>query len=104
MAPGPPWAGTIRHFEDDGPLLRELDRIADEIDQNLVKAIWIAGQRAGDIGSEMTRQFQAFLIRSHRENFDCFFNEIAQVEFDRLEFDMAGLHLGKVKNVVDQLE
>src|SRR5207342_2879212 len=26
---------VIRHFEDDGPLLRELDRIADEIDQNL---------------------------------------------------------------------
>ena len=68
---------VIRHFEDDGPLLRELDRIADEIDQNLVKAIWIAGQRAGDIGREMTRQFQPFLIRSHRENFDSFFDEIA---------------------------
>src|SRR5512143_3780059 len=29
--------GVVRDFNDDGPLVRELDRVADEVDENLMQ-------------------------------------------------------------------
>jgi hypothetical protein len=39
----------------------------------------------------MAGQLQTFLIRPHCENFNGLFDQVAQVELDRLEFDMTGL-------------
>src|SRR5512134_3713575 len=69
-----------------------------------MEAVRIADQRTGYIGREMAGQLEAFLVRPHRENLDGFLDKIAQVEFNRLQLNMAGLDLRKVQNVVNQLK
>src|SRR5262245_48163871 len=63
--PNGAWCWMIRivcHFNNDGALIGKLYRVANEVDQDLMQAVWITDQRTGNVGGPMTGQFQPLLV------------------------------------------
>ncbi len=96
--------GIVCDFDDHGSLVRELDRVTDEVDQNLVQAVRVTDQRAGDVGRQVAGEFEAFFVRPHGQDLDGLLDQVAEIEFDRLELDMAGLDFRQIEDIVDQMQ
>ena len=88
--------------QDDLAVLRELDGVAHQVDQDLPQAPEVAHQAIGNIGVDPTGQFQSFLGRLHRQRLTGAADAFPQAEIDALQFQLARLDLGKVENVVEQ--
>ena len=85
-------------------MLRELDGVANEIDEHLPQPGRIADQRGGDLRSDAERQLEPLLVGANRHHLERLVEDLAEIEVDALEHQMAGLHLGKVQDVVDQVQ
>ncbi len=99
-------AGGPNHLDADHDLahVRELDGVADEIDQNLTQASRIAADFRRHVRIDRADQFQALGVRTRGADFDRLFDGFAQTEIDALEFELAGFDLGEIENVVDDLQ
>ena len=89
---------------DDFSGIGEFDGIAHEVDQHLPQAGGIAAHRAGHVEIDRAGQFQTFRMSPRCENLDGLLDRIAQREFDVLQFELAGLHLREIQDVVDDLQ
>src|ERR1700728_1864018 len=88
-------------MEDHLSALRELDGIADQVEEDLPQSSRIPRYRFGHFRSNVAKQFEPFLLRPQRERFQGLFHAVVQVKVDHFQVDLPGLDLGKVKNVVD---
>ena len=80
-----------QHF----PLLGELDGVTHQVHQNLPQATGIAEQMRGHIRIGIVGQFQFFLVSSQCHGLHGLAHAVVQVEFDRLQIQLAGFDLEK---------
>ena len=86
----------------DAAGLGELDGIAGEIEQHLAEPRGVAddarGQPLVDVGGDL----QALGLRARAEQLDDVLDQAVERERLRLEFELAGLDLGEIENLLDQ--
>ncbi len=91
---------THDHFSLSG----ELNGIADQIDQNLAESSGVAFYKGGDAVGDIGNEFQMFLMRGGRKQFEHVVHQYAQVEVGVLQLQLARFDLRKVENVVDDIQ
>src|SRR5438552_3412965 len=94
-------AGGWSDLNDNLALMGELDGIADQVHQDLTKTGNITDQNLGDGIIDDIGQIELFLRSFGREQIERFFNAGVKFEGMMLEFQLAGLNLGEVEDVVD---
>ena len=97
---------TRRHFDGDDNLADggELDRVAGQIEQNLAESQRIADQAVGGLGSLRQQNFQAFFLGLEADDIEQIGHDLAQIELDVLQRQLARLDLRKIENVVEDAE
>ena len=88
----------------DFAALRELDRVAHQVDQHLPQPAGIALQGRGRQRIDPRGQLEAFGVRLFGEQIDGAFDRLAQIEVEHFEGELPGLDLREVENVVDHGE
>ena len=76
-------------------LWRELDRVADEIYQDLAKPTGITNNRLGYLRVDLVRQLKIFCASPKSQNLHDFSNRVLQAEFNRLEIQLPRLDFEK---------
>ncbi len=90
--------------ELDFAAARELDGIADDVQEHLPEPSFVAEQGLGHIGRDVARQLDVLLGGAHAEQPRRIFHAVPEIEFGPLEIEPAGLDLGEVEHVIDDLE
>ena len=85
-------------------LFRKLDRIADEVRENLPEPPRIAAQTGRYGRVHQSGDFQPFGLRPFRELTQDIFYRRAKIEVDTFQFQFAGFDLAVLKNIVNQVE
>ena len=83
-------------------LLGELDRIADQVEQDLPESSRIPPHEGRHVRVGQAREFQPLVRRLHGQHVDHILQGGADVEIQRLQVQLPGLDLGEVQDVVDQ--
>ena len=98
--------GSVDHVNVhmDMALRRELDTIADEVDQNLANAARIADQLARNARRHEGTDIERLFMGLRRGDFERIRDHGLDVERNRLELDLVGFELGHIENVVDELK
>ena len=99
MLRGPRAGGS--DFDDHLALVGELDGVADEVDQDLPQPGDVADQDLGDGVIHDVGQVELLLRRLGRQQVQRFLDAGVEFEGMMLQFELAGLDLGEVENVVD---
>jgi len=91
------------HSHDDLAVFGKLDRIANQVGQDLAKAQRIAthARQRGVKRRELRRQLEAFPFGGVCEHGQSLLDEIYEAEGNVLKHHVPGLDLGEIKNVVD---
>src|SRR5579863_8151450 len=84
--------------------VRELDGVADEIDEDLAQPHRIAPHGAGDVEIDGTGQFKPLRMSSAGKDLDGLFDGFAQAELDALELELSGFDFREIQDVVDDLQ
>ena len=84
--------------------LGELDRVANQVEQNLAQAGFIAKNLARHVGGERPGDLQPLVERLRREQFDDVLDAGSNVDGLAAKLDAAGLDLREVQDLVDQPE
>ena len=109
-----PWARVLddeaqravpgrRDAHADAALLREVHRVAGEIDQHLTQPRRVPDDALGRLGSDMARDLEPLALSARREKLDDALDERRHSEFLPPQFEPASLDLGKIQNIVDEL-
>ncbi len=77
---------------DHRSLLRELDRVSQQVEQNLVEAVGITDEVARHIVRQVTDQFEAFFVGAERQHLARFVDEFREVEVYAIEIEPAGFN------------
>ena len=85
-------------------LVGELDRIADDVEQQLVQLAPVANDEARQGGSNLADQRDALALRGHRLQRQHVFQCLAQVEGLALEFELAGLDARETEHVLEDFQ
>ncbi len=89
------------HVHDHLAALRELDRIADQVDQDLAHPSGVADYRHRHLRRDVARQFQPLLLAAQGQRLDRVADLVVQLERNRLQLQLPRLDLGEVEDVVD---
>jgi hypothetical protein len=87
-----------------GASVRELDGVADEVQQHLPQPPGVAPERPRHVGRERRRERKVLLARAGREKRRDAPDHGAQVEVGFLQLELAGFHLREVEDVVQDGE
>ena len=90
--------------DDDLTLLGELDRVADEIEQDLPEPSGVADQGVGHVRLDLAGELQPFLVGAEGQGAQGLPQHVPQRELGVVELELAGLDLGEVEQVVDHVE
>ena len=91
-----------RHPHDHFALRRELDGVAEEVEEDLAQPAGIAEQRVRNVGGDVDRELDALFARAQREHLRGVADGLAQLEGRMLEVQPVRLDLGEVEDVVDR--
>ena len=89
---------------DDFTRVGELDRVAEQVDEDLPEPAWIADRVVRNIRPDVEDQLDAFVCSRLREQLDRLLCHVLGAEVDALHAHTAGLDLGEVEDVVDDLQ
>ena len=81
--------------------LGELQRIAQQVCQDLAQPLWIAQHKRHGQRRCVAQHRNALALRFHRQRLNTFFGQLFDVERNALEVKPAGLDLCEVEDVVD---
>jgi hypothetical protein len=81
--------------------LGELDRVADQIEDDLADSPGVADQIVRDIGPDLVHELEPLGVGERRERLEHLAERLAQAEGHGLQLEPAGLDLGEVEDVVD---
>ena len=96
--------GASSDLQQDMPALGELERVVDEIAQDLRQAHGIAGDLVRHLGRDRGRKIEPLRLRALAEQRHDGVDDLGRVDGDALELELAGLDLGEVQDVVDDRE
>src|ERR1700674_3584527 len=82
-------------------LLRELDVVADPIYNVLSQPARISHECARNLGLNVISKFQPLLMGAETERFHGVANDVAKIEVNRFDFQLAGFDLGIIQDVID---
>lgn len=85
-------------------LFGELDGIARQVDQDLPDAARVSPDQGRDIRMDQKGEFQALVIRPHGQHVGHILDSGSQIEVEDLQFELSGLDLGEVQDIVDQAQ
>lgn len=100
-------AGVVRRGGDAGNLKanfagwRELDGVAQQIDQHLTDTLLVRHHQAGYVVGDVDRKQQALFFRPQTNHLRHIEDALTDIEDARQQFKPAGLHLGDIQNVGD---
>lgn len=97
----PPFQFLEPDAHDNFTAARELDRIANKIDDYLPEPSWITYDIIGNVARHSIRQFQAFLVSPERKRPHRFFDQLTQAERNALDAKFACFNLREVQNVIN---
>src|SRR4029077_2318348 len=94
---------AVRHGDGDHDftLLRKLDGVPHEVEQDLAESSRIATEYRTHVRVHQAGQIQPFAERTLGEQLQRLVHRSAQVKVDELQGQLAGFNLGKVENIVD---
>ena len=97
---------VLDHFNLDHHFagLGELDRVAHQVEQHLAQAARVADDPARHIRRGVEDQLQAFFLCAQRDQVGQAVQNVIQVEVNRLDLQLAGFNLGKIEDIVDDLQ
>src|SRR2546426_694112 len=81
--------------------LRKLYSIADQVKQDLPEPSRIATQLCRHPFLDKCRQFDLVLIRALDEQIERAFDDLPQIEIERLEMELARFDFRKIENIID---
>ena len=87
--------------EPDFAALGELDRVVDEVGQDLAEPQRVAQQVLRDAGRDVGQELQPLVVRLLRGERRDGADDLVELEVGGLEVELAGLDLGEVEDVVD---
>ncbi len=90
--------------DEDVSLLGEFDGVSDQVHDELTQPRWISDQYSRHLGRYTGKHLQKFLFRSQGQCLECFLQQIADRKFGLFQFESARLDLGKIQNVVDDVQ
>jgi hypothetical protein len=92
------------HADRHAALVRELERVAHEVQQDLAQPSGISGDDPGHIGLADATQLQPFGLRARGKELQRLIDDERQIEVDGLEIQAARLDLREIQDVVDDGE
>ncbi len=96
--------GKPRHVRDDAAAGRELDRVAQQVDEHLAQPRRVAAEASVEAGLDHGGEIDAGGRRLDREQLHGVLDDEPQIEVDRFERDALRFEPGEVENVVDDAE
>ncbi len=90
--------------QHDFAAVGELHCVADQVSEDLAQAAGIAAQPQGRFGRDPAVHLQAFVMRLDRQQVDGLAQQQGEIEVHDLEGQLAGLDLGEVEDVVDDVQ
>ena len=96
--------GHASNPDADTPPLGELDRIAEQVRQDLTQAHGISAHATRYARLHLQRDAQSFRARALGEQRHDILNHVVQVEVERLELELVRLDLREVQDLVDDFQ
>jgi len=93
-----------RDFNFHFPFFGELDRIAQEVEEDLLEAPWIAPKVLRYFGWNGADEFNLLAVGETGKGGERRLNRFHQIEVDGFYVQLARFNLGKIQNVVDDRE
>ena len=84
------------------PVLSELQRVSDKVEQHLTQPGRVAAQDFRRVVRYRRCQCDAFFSGVAHEQLNDVIDDTAQFEVDRLDLQLTGLDLGEIEDVVEQ--
>ncbi len=84
--------------------LGPLDRIAEQVEEDLPQAARIANEPARHVRRDFVHELDALPMRLQRKRLRDGLDRFVQIERARFELELAGLDFGEVENIVDDAE
>ena len=88
----------------NGAFAGELDRIADQVGQDLLEPQRVAHQRQGRVAVHQAYQFELLGMRGGGEDGQGVLQQVAQVERHAVEHQFAGFNLREIEDFVDDAQ
>src|SRR5882724_4393645 len=82
-------------------LVCELYGIAQEIDQYLVEAVWVAGKPVGNVRVDVNAELQSFFLQAVFKDGACTAHHLFQAEVYFLDIELARFYLGEIQDIID---
>ena len=89
---------------DDFALAGELDGVVDQVGQDLPDAHRVAGDRHRQIVWNVTDHFESFALGRLGKQVRDILDQLAEVEVDALDLQLAGFDLGEIEDVIDDVQ
>ncbi len=89
---------------DDGAFAGELDRVADQVGEDLLESQRIAQQCQRRVAIHQAHQFQLFRMGGRGEDGQGVLQQVAQVEGHAVEHQLAGFDFREIQNLVDDTQ
>jgi hypothetical protein len=103
--PAVPDRGIVAvHAEVDHAAPRELDGVAEQVQENLAELPLIGDDRGGQSSGGLEAERQAALHGAHARDVTDVAQERVEVELCRIELELARLDLGEIQHLADQVE
>ena len=96
--------GPALHPHHNLSRLRELDRVANQIEQNLTQPRRIAAQSGRNVRGNLARELQPLGMSAGRQRAQRVVDRVAQIEVNRVDVELARFDLGEVEDVIDDVE
>ena len=107
-AAGPQRIAGCRHRRGSGDvdrtLVRELDRVADQVRQHLAEAVGVAADHGRQFGRDRDVEREVLAACHHRQRLEHRIEAVHQLERRRRQLEMSGLDLREVEDVVDDVQ
>lgn len=88
----------------DGALAGELDRVADQVGEDLLQAQRVADQRQRRVAVHQAHQFQLFGMGGGCEDGQGVLQQVPKVERDAVEHQLAGFDFREIEDLVDDAQ
>jgi hypothetical protein len=82
--------------------VREFKGVADQVDDDLIEAARIAEHLGRDGRRDPVHQLDSLFDGAVGEGLERVADRLAHIEFDHLQIEFAGFHLGEIEDVVQQ--
>jgi len=84
------------------PRVGELDRVAEDVDEDLTEALLVHAHPPGQLAVGFVAELDAFVARLQTEHVSELIDELRQADFLRFDAQLAGLDLGDVEQAIEQ--